>query len=181
MPSPFAEDFANQQWNQLVSVILGEMNQGGTNPNGRLQQVRYCYDTIDFWNGVFPAIGVQLKKVDEQPVATHKHDLYSRFWIRIAAQSTPTTAAARVPPPAGAPGVANLSDAMAQARIIMSDGTGNGLAAVLRDRAQFNLNGQSYQLDITGWDYDWEIDVGNNQSVIAYVTYYVTARSRVTF
>lgn len=193
MPVP-PEAFAQQQWDQLVAIIISEMNVGptgpgsGTNPTGRLQQLKYCHKSIDMWTGLFPSAAVQLIDANEDPVATHRHDLFAKFWIRVAASSTPTTAASFASPLApGAPVPANLDDAMQQVKTIMGDGAGNGMGAVLRDRKYFNLataaipGGVAYRTDITGFKFDWQLDAGNSQqTVIAYVTYFYTARARVT-
>jgi hypothetical protein len=188
------EAIAQNQWAQLIALLSSETNVGptgpgsGTNPNGRLQQIYRVHNSIDIWSGLFPAIAVQLMSVDEVIVATHRHDLLSRFQIRIAAASTPKTAAAFTPPlVAGMPVPANLDDAMAQLSPIISDGQGRGLTTILRDRLNFNLanatfpNGLAYQTDITGWKYDWQMDAGGTQeTVIAYVTFSYTARARIT-
>jgi len=189
-----AETFAQNQWTQLIALIEGEMNVGptgpgsGNNPDGRLQQLYYCHQTIDMWTGLYPSAAVQLIDTTEKPVATHRHDIESHFWIRIAAQSTPKSAAVfRAPVAPGMPVPANLDDAMAQLKPIISDPQGRGMSAVLRDRLNFNLAGplfpagSAYQTDITGTKFDWELDAGNNQqTVIAYMTYFYTAKVRIT-
>jgi hypothetical protein len=189
------EAVAQNQWNQLIAIIESEMNVGptgpgsGTNPLGRLQKLYFCHQSIDMWSGLYPAAAVQLMEAPEFPVATHRHDIHSMFWIRLACASTPATAAAyRAPFAPGIPVPANLDDAMSQLKALISDGQGNGMSAVLRDRLNFNLknsqfpNGLAYQTDITNWKYEWELDAGTDQqTVIAYATCMYTAKARIEF
>lgn len=194
MPLVTPEAFAQEQWQQIIANIEAEMNVGptgpgsGTNPTGRLQQLWYCHPTIDMWTGKYPVAAVQLMDTVERVAATHRMDVESHFIVRIAAQSTPQSAAAfRAPLMAGVPAPANLDDAMAQLQTLISDGEGNGLSPVLRDRNNFNLksaslpNGVAYETRITGIKFDWEMDAGNNQhTVLAYCTYSFLAKVRVT-
>jgi len=174
------DELSDQQWAKIMSLLQTEMNVGptgpgsGTNPAGRLQGLYDLRKSIDPWTGLFPWCGVQLVDVSERDYASRLHLVTSTFHIVIGTKSDAKSAVTNgFPQP-------NLDDAMAQLQALRSDGRGNGVASVLRDKTNYGLGGLALKTWISGIKYDWEIVAGDDTEALAYCIVSYNAQQTVS-
>lgn len=158
------DEKALQLWQQLHDVIAAEATAGR-----RLAAVRRVKKSIDVTSGNVPAIGVQLEGIPEMPFSTGRHLVDVRFKIVVCVDSVPNDA-----------GPADLEAAMMQLVTLIADGNGNGLSPVLRDPANYGLNGLASKTGITGVDLTWSVDEGEGARKWAYALYTYVAQTFVT-
>jgi hypothetical protein len=187
------DDFTFQAWQNLVKIIRGECNVGPTGPGtgqnvtGRLQLVYDVRASNHLSSGLYPAIGVQLRKAPRTIAATNRIDITCNFEIVIAVQKQqkqdPITK--NVIPP-------TLDDAMNALQTVLSDGTGNGLLQVLYDKKYWGLPPTDGLGTVTGApvgyrnyigdvEYDSLVKPGDTTVIYAYayVPFYVIIRSSI--
>ncbi len=145
------EQTSSAQWDFLVSTFTAEMAAGK-----RLSLVKDVRASLSLWSEFVPVVGVQLMDTREDVNATGSHLLYCDFVIQIATQSTQASATA-----AGY-AIPNLDDAMKQARAILADGAGNGVASILRDPANRTLGGSASNSQIKAMHFQPDIRPGAN-------------------
>lgn len=145
------QDQAKQQWDYLVTTLTAEMQ-----PSKRIPTCKDVRHTLSLWTEFVPAIGVQLMDVLEQQHSTQRHIMQCNFVVQVSCQSTPTsaTAAGYAKP--------NLDDAMAQLQALVSDGSGNGVCAILRDPANRTLGGNAGFSRITAVHYQPDVQPGSD-------------------
>lgn len=161
------QDLAAQQWSQLITIIQNEMQVGG-----RLATLQDLRKGWQLWTGKIPAMGVQLTKIREEPAVSRKHLVTTTFQIIVAANSTDVINGDQKTP-------ANLDAAMATLQTLISDGSGNGLAPVLRDPANYFLNGYAMRTSITDIDYLWDVEPGETPQIWAYASVTYIAKNEV--
>jgi hypothetical protein len=165
--TPAPDDYSLEQWDYLTSIIQQECNFGptgpgsGSNMTGRLQLIYSVEKSIHISSGQYPAIGIQLVDANEQEYATHFHMLFCTFRIVIAAVD-------RGNPIGMNPTPASLTQAMANLRPNISDGMGNGLGPILRDKNNYTLGGNAIKTGIKSTTYDWMFAAGPGSAALAY-------------
>lgn len=155
------ESLVTQQWSQLMTILSAEMVTGK-----RLASLKDLRKSLHLWTGIMPAAGVQPQRVSEKPDASRRHLVTTTFNVIVGTESVAQTVGNNTTP-------ANLDDAMAQLQVLLDDGQGNGICAVLRDPLNFGLSGNAYRTAITSIEYSAELGVGENPELFAYglITY----------
>lgn len=159
---------AEAQWTQLVSIMTADMGTGK-----RLPTVLDVRKSAHLWTGLVPSVGVQLLKVTEDTYTTHTHMARCNFQIVAATQSVQTVNGSQRTP-------ANLDDAMNQLQAIIDDGAGNGICAILRDKANTTLAGNAIIITIQSVDYSWSVQPGDQAEVMAYAIVTLETKQSVT-
>jgi hypothetical protein len=172
MANQYLDELSSLMWDALVSVLEGEMNVGptgigsGSNPDGRLQTLFFVHESLDLWSNDLPSCGIQLVKVEcDEKYSQHNDWVKCRFKILVAAKANkdPET------------GLVVLDDAMRRVRAIVADGKGNGIVPILRDKANFRLNGTAAESHVDGWEYAWEFPDKTDTDARAYATIHYSA------
>lgn len=147
-----SSDQVVQQWDAIYNALTAEQNYGangpgtGTNTTGRLQLVKTIDKCLypDF--NALPFVGVQFKRVNEVIYAmAGRHKLTAVFHILVVADAKAS----------GTETFLSVSAAMANLRTLMSDGNGNGVVPVLRDKLNFTWGGTADQTDVVRYDVNW--------------------------
>ncbi len=121
---------AFQARDALIATITAEMTSGG-----RMASLQYVGKSAMFATGKAPACGVIIKGwPDPGPSGQRRLKAVVTLEILLAARSTPTAVVGSTPGK-----IANLDDAFDTIEPLVDDGNGNGLVAILNDRATFAL------------------------------------------
>ena len=174
MPDMYADELASLMWDKIHHILKSEMSVGpagpgsGANPNGRLQSLYFISQSIDLWSGELPAVGVQLQTIDCQPYSTKADIAHITFIIVAAAKSLPD-----------ASGNLALDDAMRRVRYLVSDGKGNGIGPILRDKENFTLGNLAMRTHAKKWTFAWEFPDNTDADARAYATLEFIAEQKV--
>lgn len=154
MPAQTApEDLTRAQWDALKAILVAESTAGNrlngcswTDAYGNPQTssiVDVRRNVEHFFTGSLDptkydvrsrgVAGVQLLEWDPQVYANGRYWLVTIYQITVGAVSVTQTVS-------GKDLIANGDDALAQAWSFVSDGNGNGLSSILRDRKNWPLN-----------------------------------------
>jgi hypothetical protein len=150
-PGVGVDEKVAQIWDTIVSILASEMNVGpngpgtGTNIAGRLQTVLEVRQSADIGPN-YPCIGVQQQRCTFSVSGTSRQAFEATFHVIIAAVASV----------AEATGLVTVDAAMTQLRQITADGQGNGVGPILRDQANFQLNGLAQRTLLSSWEYAWE-------------------------
>ena len=149
-----ASDLAGQQWDALIALFNSHVNVGtggpgtGSNSTGKLQTVWYVHESADLWSENLPSLGVQLMSIDPgpSPYASQQNMVCTTFHIFAATKAVRNQAT----------GLTVLDDAMARLRVLLDDGSGNGVLPILNLRANFTLGGLALRSRVGKVDLAWQ-------------------------
>ncbi len=145
------EEHSAAQWAAIVSLLRAQIG------SGLLPTVAYVGASIDLYTNQTPAIGVQLQRLKCEQYSTQKVKVECDFLVLVAVRSNQVVNGSVITPP-------NLDDAMTRAQAIVADGSGNGVANILRNKANQSLGGLASHVFVAGVDYSWEIGRGASGS-----------------
>lgn len=175
-------DTTKAQWDALKAVLVAESQAGGrltncswTDALGNAQTssivdvrrniVHFFTDMLDpdaYDLRTRGIAGVQLLEWGPAEYASTRYKLVTTYQITVGARSVTHTFG-------GSDLVANGDDALAQAWSFISDGNGNGISSILRDRANRTLNGSAEILYLGKGTPRLEVGDGDTPQIWAFI------------